>query len=129
MIAILILGVAIVGLTQGVTTALQSGKESELQTTAAMFAAAKIEMLRVDMGLKNEETEGSCGDSLPLYRWKQSITATDLDGLHEVYVLVEHAQTGRAIYELRTFLFERPEDSAPPPGSRKEPQRGGAGRQ
>ena len=36
MIAVLILGIAIVGLTQGFTTALASSKESELQTTAAL---------------------------------------------------------------------------------------------
>ena len=39
MVAILILGIALVGLTQGISTALGSSKESELQTTAAAFGA------------------------------------------------------------------------------------------
>ena len=43
MCAILILGIALAGLTQGVTTALTSSKESELQTTAALFAAGLVE--------------------------------------------------------------------------------------
>ena len=38
MCAILILGIALAGLTEGVTTALTSSKESELQTTAALLA-------------------------------------------------------------------------------------------
>ena len=39
MCAILVLGVAIVGLTEGVTTALRSAKDGEIQTTAALLAA------------------------------------------------------------------------------------------
>ena len=37
MIAVLILGIALVGLTTGITTALSSNKDSELQTTAALL--------------------------------------------------------------------------------------------
>jgi prepilin-type N-terminal cleavage/methylation domain-containing protein len=119
MIAVLILGIALVGLTQGISTALSSGKESELQTTAALFAAGKIEKLRADLGLKDEQTEGACGDTLPLYQWKQSVTPTRIEGLHEVVVVVESSRTGRAIYELRTLLFERPDDPAPRSGNRR----------
>ena len=36
--AIFILGVGLVGLTQGITTALSSNKEAELQTAAALIA-------------------------------------------------------------------------------------------
>jgi prepilin-type N-terminal cleavage/methylation domain-containing protein len=112
MIAVLIVGVALVALTQGISTALSSGKESELQTTAALFASGKIEKLRADTGLTDEQTEGTCGDMLPLYQWKQSVTPTRIDGLHEVTVVVESTRTGQAIYELRTMLFERPEDTS-----------------
>src|SRR5512140_2920079 len=88
--AILILGVALAGLTQGVTTALVSNKESELQTTAALFAAGMIESLRAEGVLTDGVTEGDCGEGLSLYRWKQSITRAGIDGLHEVSVMVEH---------------------------------------
>jgi prepilin-type N-terminal cleavage/methylation domain-containing protein len=104
--AILILGVALAGLTQGLTVALQSGKESELQATAALFAAGQIETLRAAGGLLDGEQEGDCGEGLPLYRWKQSIRGADIAGLHEVAVVVENAKTGKPIYELRTLLFE-----------------------
>ncbi len=112
MIAILILGLAIVGLTQGITVAIMSGKESELQTTAALFAAGQVEQLRAEGGILDGESEGDCGESLPQYRWKQSVTGAGLDGLHQVDVIVEDVRTGKPIYELRTLLFERPEDSS-----------------
>jgi general secretion pathway protein I len=106
MVAILILGVALVGLTHGITTALGSSKDSELQTTAALFAAGKIETLRAEGGLDNGETDGNCGAGLEAYRWQQTISGTAIDGLHDVTVVVETAQSSQEIYELRTSLFE-----------------------
>lgn len=112
MVAILVLGIALVGLTQGITTALGSSKESELQTTAALFAAGQIELLRAEGGLMDEDTDGDCGTGLELYHWKQSVTPTDIDGLHDVAVTIQSTRDGKTIYELRTLLFERPDDSA-----------------
>ena len=112
MIAILILGVALAGLTHGITTALGSSKESEWQTTAVLFAQGKIETLRAEGWLKDGEDEGECGPGLQLYRWKQSISAADIDGLHNVEVTVENSQTGQSICDLRTLLFEVPGESA-----------------
>jgi prepilin-type N-terminal cleavage/methylation domain-containing protein len=124
MISILILGVAVVGLTQGFTTALASSKESEQQTTAALFAAGQIETLRAETGLTDETTEGDCGAELPLYRWRQTISPAGIDGLHEVSVAVEQAQTGALIYELKTMLFEIPADA--PDKTKKAKSKGGA---
>ena len=56
-VAILILGVALVALTDGVTSALTSSKASELQTTAAMLAAGQIETLRATGDYPDGETE------------------------------------------------------------------------
>jgi general secretion pathway protein I len=116
LVAILILGVAVVGLTQGITVALQSSKESEQQATAALFAAGQVETLRAEGGLLDGEQDGDCGEGLSLYRWKQSITAAGLAGLHEVAVVVENAKSGKPIYELRTLLFE-PTDAPTPDSS------------
>ncbi len=69
MVAIMILGIALVGLVQGVNTALVSSKESEVQTAAALLAAGQIESLRADaLGIEDGETEGEAGDELPQYR-------------------------------------------------------------
>ena len=112
MVAIVILAIALAGLTQGITTALASSKESELQATAALFAAGQIELLRAEGDLTDDTEEGDCGATLPLYRWKQTVSPTDIDGLHDVDVVVENAQTGEEIYELKTLLFEIPTDSS-----------------
>jgi prepilin-type N-terminal cleavage/methylation domain-containing protein len=112
MVAILILAIALVGLTQGITTALASSKESELQTTAALFAAGQIELLRAGKDLTDGTDNGDCGAGLPLYRWKETVNPADIDGLHDVDVVVENSQTGAEIYELKTLLFQIPDNSS-----------------
>ena len=124
MCAILILGIAMVGLTMGITTALSSSKESELQTTAALLAAGQIELLRADGFLTDGVEEGDFGEGLSLYRWKQSISSTAIAGLHEVQLTVEQFKSGKAIYELRTLLFDPPSDLASDKsGNRKDSDR------
>jgi len=106
--AILILGVGVAGLTHGITTALSASKESELQTAAALVAAGQIELLRADGFLINGVEEGECGEGLSLYRWRQTISSTDIEGLHEVEVVIEHTKSDQIIYELKTALFDPP---------------------
>jgi prepilin-type N-terminal cleavage/methylation domain-containing protein len=108
MCAILILGVGLVGITQGITTALSASKESEVQTAAALLAAGRIETLRAEGYLTDGSEEGAGSGALSLYKWKQTVSASTIDGLHEVEVTVLNAKTGQLIYELRTLLFEAP---------------------
>jgi prepilin-type N-terminal cleavage/methylation domain-containing protein len=108
MVAVLILGVALVGLTQGITAALVSSKESELQTTAALIAAGQIEELRAGGFITEGTTEGEGGAGLALYRWKQTVSKTAIDGLYDLSVAVENRKSGKAIYDLRTMLFDPP---------------------
>ena len=110
-VAIAILSVALVGLVRGITMALSSSKESELQTTAAMFAAGMIEELRAEGEITDGQTGGACGPELPLYTWTESITPAGVDGLHQVEVSVQNARSRQEIYKLQTLVFEPPEDS------------------
>ena len=106
MCAITILGVALVGLTQGITTALTSNKESELQTTAALLAAARVETLRAEGYLYDGVEQGECSDDLSRYQYIQTISSTAINGLHSVKVSIESTRTGQTIYELETLLFD-----------------------
>ncbi len=108
MIALLILGVALVGFIQGTTTAISSSKESEIQTTAALLASGRIEQIRADGEIEDGESDGDWGDDFPNYSWTQSITATDVKGLHDIRVTIEDPRTGKQVFELRTMLFEAP---------------------
>jgi prepilin-type N-terminal cleavage/methylation domain-containing protein len=110
-VAILILGVALVGLTEGVTAALGSSKTSERQTTAALLAAGQIENTRAEGTYEDGQTDGDFGDEFSQYRWTQTISSADLPGLHDVEVVVEDSQTGNAVYDLKTSLFELPQGS------------------
>jgi Tfp pilus assembly protein PilV len=129
--AIFILGLAFVGLTQGITTALSSSKESEVQTAAALIAAGRIETLRAEGFLVDGNTEGELGEGLSQYRWKQSLSGTGIDGLYDVKVSVENAKSAKTIYELRTLLFDPPiysaaETSKARKETEKSRKRGGA---
>ena len=104
--AILILGIGLVGLTQGLTTALGSTKEAERQTTAALLAAGQLETLRAQGSLEAGQTEGDFGTDLALYRWKQSIAPTRIQGLFEVSVAVADTQSGQDLFDLQTLLFD-----------------------
>ena len=126
MVAILILGVALASLAHGITTALRASKDSELQTTAALLAAGQIELLRADGILVDGVTEGQGGDGLALYKWKQTVTSTAIDGLHEVALEVLHSSETKPVYELHTLLFDPPADSLTnrPVANQRKPTRG-----
>ena len=126
--AILILGVGMVGLTHGLTTALSSSKESEVQTAAALVAAARIETLRADGYYIDGTDEGEEEQGTTIYRWQQSITSTDLAGLHQVKITVQNGQSEQPVYELQTLLFdpplERASEQSEAGGKSKEGRRG-----
>ena len=106
--AVAILSIGVVGLTQGITAALKASKESEMQTAAALVAAGQIETLRAEGFILEGETEGQCEEGLDLYQWRRSVTSTDINGLYDVEVVVENANSGKTIYELQTLLFDPP---------------------
>jgi len=110
-VAVAILSIALVGLVHGISMALASSKEAELQTTASMFAAGLIEELRAEGGVTDGQSQGECGTELPLYRWTASVSAAGIDGLHEVDVSILSTHSAQEIYTLRTLLFEPPPDT------------------
>lgn len=111
MAAILILGVGLVGITEGITTAIRSTRDSEEQTAAALFAAGLLETLRAEGYLTDGTADGECPAGLTTCRWRRTISPTELDGLHDVSVVIENSRTGKQLCELRTLLFEVPSDT------------------
>lgn len=111
MVAMVILAVALTGLTRGITAALRTSKEAEWQATAAWLAAGQIELLRTKESYPIGVTEGQGSGLLSIYRWKQTIASTPITGLRDVTVEVRHSAINQPIYELRTLLFEVPSDS------------------
>jgi prepilin-type N-terminal cleavage/methylation domain-containing protein len=106
MCAVVIMGVALVGLTHGITTALSSTKDSEVQTAVVLLAAGQLETLRAEGVLSDGTTEGDFGDDLPQYKWEETISPSEVDGLHHVEVVVKDAKSGAALYNLQTLLFD-----------------------
>ncbi len=108
LVSIIILGVGLVGLTEGITAALNASKETELQANAALLAAGRIETLGVNGYLQVGEKTGQPGEGFSRYQWRQSIERTDIENLYEVAVTIESSSSGKQIYKLRTLLFEAP---------------------
>ena len=108
MCAVLILGIGIAGLTQGITTALASSKEAEVQTAAALLAAGAIETLRAETYVIEGESEGEGDGPLSNYTWTQNVVQTSTEGLYEVSVTVRKTDTGSEVFELKTMLFDAP---------------------
>jgi prepilin-type N-terminal cleavage/methylation domain-containing protein len=108
MVAVLILGVSLVGLVHGINTALASGKEAEIQTQASLLASSQIESLRADGFYLAGETSGEFDGDLSVYSWRQNVVATQPEGLYEVTVVIEKTDSGEQVYELKTMLFDPP---------------------
>jgi prepilin-type N-terminal cleavage/methylation domain-containing protein len=106
MCAVLIMGVALVALTRGITTALGSTKDSGIQTTVIGLAAGQMETMRAEGVLTDDTTEGDFGEGFPKYKWQQTVAPSDVDGLHKVDVAVLDAKTGATLYQLSTLLFD-----------------------
>jgi prepilin-type N-terminal cleavage/methylation domain-containing protein len=124
LLATAILGVGLVGLTEGLTLALRSSKEAERQSRAALLAAGRMELARLDRFILEGEEEGTFGGELGAYRWRQTISRTELEGLYEVAVAVELEETGEELFELRTLIFEKPFESLLQRDERSESQSG-----
>jgi prepilin-type N-terminal cleavage/methylation domain-containing protein len=121
MLAILILGVGVAGLTQGITESLRASKESELQTKAALFAAGQIETLRAESFIVEGDTEGACGSGLENHEWKQSIKPGSIKGLFDVKVVVQQSATAQEVYSLDTLLFDPPLSTTEDDNKTKKP--------
>jgi prepilin-type N-terminal cleavage/methylation domain-containing protein len=104
--AILIMGVALVALTRGITTALASTKDSEVETIVVELATGQMETLRASGVLTDDTTEGDFGDGFPKYKWEQTVSPGGVDGLHQVDVVVKDAKTDKSLYKLTTLLFD-----------------------
>src|SRR5688572_26471956 len=96
MCAILILGITLIALSQGITTALASNKDAEVQTAAALLAASQIETLRAEGYVIDGESEGEGDGALSGYTWTQSIVETQPEGLYEVTITVRKTDSALA---------------------------------
>ena len=108
MCALLILGIGMVGLTEGITTALSSNRDTEQQSAAALLAAGQIELLRADGYVLEGETDGEFEGGLAQYTWKQNVVSTEVPGLFEVTVVITQTSGSQDVFELKTMLFDPP---------------------
>lgn len=115
MVAVVVLAVALTGLARGLTTALGSSRDSAHHTQAVLLAAGRLELLRAEGDWSTGETEGKA----ETFRWRQTIAATAVEGLHEIKVAVSRPPEEAPVYSLTTLLYQAPSDL--PSGKDKAP--------
>ena len=108
MLAVFILAVGLTGLTHGITTSLKSSKVSEIQSTASLLAAGRIEFIKADGFYLEGVDDGNFGELYPQFTWKSTITETDMEGLFEVRVEILDKDGAKPYFELTTLLFDPP---------------------
>ncbi|MCD8533719.1 MAG: prepilin-type N-terminal cleavage/methylation domain-containing protein [Verrucomicrobia bacterium] len=105
LIAIVILGVGIVGLTEGISTALYSSRDAEKLTVATYLAAGQIELIRADGSLTEGTEEGQWSGPLSGYQYLQTISENSDDGLYLVSVIILN-RTPEKIFNSMTYLYD-----------------------
>jgi prepilin-type N-terminal cleavage/methylation domain-containing protein len=106
LLAILILGVGIVGILEGVTAALRTSKDAERHTVAVLLASGRLEEIRAEGLLTEGERDVDPDGIPPAYSLRETVARTPTDGLYEVTVTVELAETSQVVHELKTLIFE-----------------------
>ena len=79
---------------------------SAQHTQAVLLAASRLELLRAEGDWSTGETEGKA----ETFRWRQTIAATPVEGLHEVKVAVSRPPSEAPVFSLTTLLYQAPSD-------------------
>jgi len=112
-VATLILGIGLVGMTKAITAALATSHDAEHYSRAVFLAAEQMELILNDAAfIQADEKEGEFEDALSGYKWKAVIREAGEDGLFEVTVTVLRANTGERLYELTSLTFAPPVDES-----------------
>jgi Tfp pilus assembly protein PilV len=112
-VATLILGIGLVGMTKAITAALASSHDAEHYTRAVLLAAEQMELVLNDAAyIQADEKEGDFEEAFSGYNWKAVIKEAADDGLFEVSVTVFLTATGERLYELTSLAFSPPVDES-----------------
>jgi len=110
-VATMILGIGLVGMTQAITAALATSHDAEHYTRAVLLASEQMELILNDAAfIQADEKEGDFEEEFASYKWKAVIKEAVEDGLYEVTVSVHLAATGEQLYELTSLVFAPPND-------------------
>lgn len=108
LVAVLIIGIGITGLVEGLSTAIYSHKDSERISIAAWLAAGRIEFIRSDGLLIEGTSSGNWTGALSGYAYSETIEESEVEGLYDISVTINDQKDGKVVYSLKTKLFEAP---------------------
>ena len=108
LVAVLIIGIGITGLVEGLSTAIYSHKDSEKISIAAWLAAERIEFIRADGLLIEGTSTGNWDGTFDGYTYSEIIEKSQMEGLYDISVIIKDRSEGKVLYSLKTKLFEAP---------------------
>ena len=107
---ILVLGVAVVALTQSITAALRSTRSGVDHSRAALLAAERMELLFARRYLPTTEVEGEFEVPDDQFGYRESVEEIEPEGLHEITVEIIDLALERPVFELVGRRFVKPFD-------------------
>ena len=88
MVAVAVLAIAIIGVTEAVTQGMNSSRNATDRTLGVELAEQRLAEALLDPELEPGSDEGDFGDDYPRYRYTLDVEETDLEGLYRIHVSV-----------------------------------------
>jgi prepilin-type N-terminal cleavage/methylation domain-containing protein len=102
---LLLVGIVLPAVMQGVTVSMQAASRARHQTEAAALAEAKLNELLASSESSVITGSGDFGADWPDYRWDTAATSRDL-GLYEITVTIRWTERGaEQTYQLTSLFF------------------------
>ena len=120
LVATVVLGVGLVGMTQGITAVLEGTRTAERYSQAVLLAEEQMELIRAEGLVSEGEYDGDFGEEFPGFRWNSVVRESREVGLFEVKVTVLAMPAEEPLYELTTLVFVPPDRGAEEPRAPRE---------
>ena len=109
----LLIGIVLPVVMQGIATATSAAAGSRHRTEAAALAQAKVQELTALGTWDGGATSGDCGPDWPAYKWQMKLTAWTGDtaqvGLQQLDVTITWTERGQPVTQtVSTLVYVRP---------------------
>lgn len=124
--ALLIFSVAIVGIIEGIGSALSYQADLSMRQRAAMLASNVLEEVRYTGDLSEGDDQGQFDGDDAVFTWKTGIESTEVNGLMKVVATVAWGpQENQKEYQLTALMYDQGTGEDQGQGSEDTSQQGG----
>jgi general secretion pathway protein I len=88
MVALAILSAALVVIFSQQARSIALGNEARITTKASLLAQEQMAGLITEQRLRSGDEEGEVKDSIPLFKWKQMVEESNIEGMKKLTIIV-----------------------------------------